>query len=279
MLTWISTYSWSISKVVTIRWKSSAFCQRQTAGRGSRCSGLEMVVHLSRTRCGNGEWINCQSMCRFISESLHPLSWIHFMFQRWLVRSMRCRVWKRNWMPWSTRQVHMMVFLLTIAVQAFLTCASNSMGWRRKISISGCRPSKLKNWIWIVLLILRLKNQVSDPVRRYGSVEADLFHAILNRCVGADQICMDKLMLWMWMWSQYQKRTKKLFLCSLRISELHAGRMLKCVQHHQLLLENKDVRPSDLTKLIFGRLSWEAIPLHEPILLATFAGVSFRWPA
>jgi cytochrome o ubiquinol oxidase subunit 1 len=29
----------------------------------------------------------------------------------------------------------------------------------------------------------------------------------------------------------------------------------------------------DLTKLIFGRLSWEAIPLHEPILLATFAMV------
>lgn len=31
----------------------------------------------------------------------------------------------------------------------------------------------------------------------------------------------------------------------------------------------------DLTKLIFGRLSWEAIPFHEPILLATFAGVAF----
>jgi cytochrome o ubiquinol oxidase subunit 1 len=29
----------------------------------------------------------------------------------------------------------------------------------------------------------------------------------------------------------------------------------------------------DLTKLIFGRLSWDAIPFHEPILLATFAGV------
>lgn len=29
----------------------------------------------------------------------------------------------------------------------------------------------------------------------------------------------------------------------------------------------------DLTQLIFGRLTWEAIPLHEPILLATFAAV------
>ena len=29
----------------------------------------------------------------------------------------------------------------------------------------------------------------------------------------------------------------------------------------------------DLTKLLFGRLSWESIPFHEPILLATFAMV------
>ena len=29
----------------------------------------------------------------------------------------------------------------------------------------------------------------------------------------------------------------------------------------------------DLTKLIFGRLTWESIPYHEPIILATFAGV------
>ncbi len=30
---------------------------------------------------------------------------------------------------------------------------------------------------------------------------------------------------------------------------------------------------SDPTKLVFGRLSWESIPLHDPILLATFAAV------
>ncbi|MEH3086724.1 MAG: cytochrome o ubiquinol oxidase subunit I [Xylophilus ampelinus] len=30
----------------------------------------------------------------------------------------------------------------------------------------------------------------------------------------------------------------------------------------------------DLTKLIFGRLTWEAIPLHEPILIATFIMVA-----
>jgi cytochrome o ubiquinol oxidase subunit 1 len=32
--------------------------------------------------------------------------------------------------------------------------------------------------------------------------------------------------------------------------------------------------PFNLTKLIFGRLTWEAIPYHEPILLATFAAVA-----
>jgi cytochrome o ubiquinol oxidase subunit 1 len=30
----------------------------------------------------------------------------------------------------------------------------------------------------------------------------------------------------------------------------------------------------DLTKLVFGRLTWEAIPYHEPILLATFIAVA-----
>ena len=30
----------------------------------------------------------------------------------------------------------------------------------------------------------------------------------------------------------------------------------------------------DISKLIFGRLTWEAIPYHEPILLATFAAVA-----
>ena len=30
----------------------------------------------------------------------------------------------------------------------------------------------------------------------------------------------------------------------------------------------------DLTKLIFGRLTWDAIPIHEPILIATFAVVA-----
>jgi cytochrome o ubiquinol oxidase subunit 1 len=30
----------------------------------------------------------------------------------------------------------------------------------------------------------------------------------------------------------------------------------------------------DLTKFIFGRLTWDALPIHEPILIATFAGVA-----
>ncbi|MBN9407604.1 MAG: cytochrome o ubiquinol oxidase subunit I [Burkholderiales bacterium] len=31
--------------------------------------------------------------------------------------------------------------------------------------------------------------------------------------------------------------------------------------------------PTDLSRLVFGRLSWESIPLHDPILLVTFIGV------
>lgn len=33
-----------------------------------------------------------------------------------------------------------------------------------------------------------------DPVRHYGAVDADLYHAILNRCLEPGQICMDKMM-------------------------------------------------------------------------------------
>jgi cytochrome o ubiquinol oxidase subunit 2 len=35
---------------------------------------------------------------------------------------------------------------------------------------------------------------VRDPVRRFGSVETGLYHAILNRCVPAGKPCMDQLM-------------------------------------------------------------------------------------
>ncbi|MBC3868903.1 ubiquinol oxidase subunit II [Undibacterium oligocarboniphilum] len=38
------------------------------------------------------------------------------------------------------------------------------------------------------------KPSIKNPVRLYGSVDSDLYHAILNRCVGPDQVCMDKLM-------------------------------------------------------------------------------------
>ncbi len=38
------------------------------------------------------------------------------------------------------------------------------------------------------------KPSVREPVRRYGSVDADLYHAIMNRCVGPNQTCMDQMM-------------------------------------------------------------------------------------
>lgn len=33
-----------------------------------------------------------------------------------------------------------------------------------------------------------------DPVRHYGAVDTDLYHAILNRCLEPGQLCMDKMM-------------------------------------------------------------------------------------
>jgi cytochrome o ubiquinol oxidase subunit 2 len=33
-----------------------------------------------------------------------------------------------------------------------------------------------------------------DPVRYYGVVAPDLYHAVLNRCVAVDEVCMDKMM-------------------------------------------------------------------------------------
>ncbi|MFZ6771256.1 ubiquinol oxidase subunit II [Undibacterium sp. SXout7W] len=38
------------------------------------------------------------------------------------------------------------------------------------------------------------KPSIRDAVRRYGKVDADLYHAIVNRCVDGNQICMDKMM-------------------------------------------------------------------------------------
>ncbi|MGQ3076305.1 MAG: cytochrome o ubiquinol oxidase subunit I, partial [Ferrovibrionaceae bacterium] len=32
--------------------------------------------------------------------------------------------------------------------------------------------------------------------------------------------------------------------------------------------------PDTLTKFIFGRLSWDSLPLHEPIVVATFIAVA-----
>jgi cytochrome o ubiquinol oxidase subunit 2 len=38
------------------------------------------------------------------------------------------------------------------------------------------------------------KPSLRDPIRQYGSVDADLYHAILNRCVNPENACMDKTM-------------------------------------------------------------------------------------
>src|SRR5688572_27576340 len=43
---------------------------------------------------------------------------------------------------------------------------------------------------------------------------------------------------------------------------------------HRQIPENPMFNNQDLTTLIFGRLTWEAFPYHEPILVATFIAVA-----
>ena len=43
-------------------------------------------------------------------------------------------------------------------------------------------------------LVLEKPSQ-REPVRHYGTVDADIYHAILNRCVASGQMCLDKMML------------------------------------------------------------------------------------
>lgn len=38
------------------------------------------------------------------------------------------------------------------------------------------------------------KPSIREPVRRYAGVDKDLFHAVVNRCVVAGQVCMDAVM-------------------------------------------------------------------------------------
>jgi len=38
------------------------------------------------------------------------------------------------------------------------------------------------------------KPSIAEPVRYYGNVEGDLYHAILNECVKPGQMCMDQMM-------------------------------------------------------------------------------------
>ena len=39
------------------------------------------------------------------------------------------------------------------------------------------------------------KPSIKEPVHHYGVVDASLYHAILNRCVSGDAMCMDKMMM------------------------------------------------------------------------------------
>ena len=59
--------------------------------------------------------------------------------------------------------------------------------WVKKVKAAG---GALKRDDYLALE----KPSIKDPVRHYNAVDATLFHAILNRCVEAGQVCMDKQM-------------------------------------------------------------------------------------
>lgn len=60
--------------------------------------------------------------------------------------------------------------------------------WVKQVKSSG---DALKRPDYLILE----KPSIKDPVRRFGSIDDSLYHAILNRCVEAGQVCMDQQMM------------------------------------------------------------------------------------
>ncbi|MGE5649462.1 MAG: ubiquinol oxidase subunit II [Bacillota bacterium] len=65
--------------------------------------------------------------------------------------------------------------------------AADFEGWVQKTKAAG---GELKRADYLVLE----KPSEREPVRRYGKVEADLYHAIVNRCVAPGATCTDQMM-------------------------------------------------------------------------------------
>jgi hypothetical protein len=115
------------------------------------------------------------------------------------------------------------------------------------------------------------RTRAGAPLR---AVDAGLYDAILNRCVDAGKMCMHEMMAIDAAAACGQAAaaaagaSRFAQICSAAPTR---ARPTAAPAPNGNASNESDARP-DLTKLLFGRLSWEAIPLHEPILLVTFAG-------
>jgi hypothetical protein len=123
-------------------------------------------------------------------------------------------------------------------------------------------------------------------VQRYASVDASLYRAILNRCVEANKMCMDDMMAIdakaAWAnraastWRSpadadragFHHRSWPQVRC-VHVQRCHPGNRLSRRELEQILMNDT----FDLTKFIFGRLSWGIDSLYDPIIMATLVVV------
>jgi hypothetical protein len=113
-------------------------------------------------------------------------------------------------------------------------------------------------------------------VQRYASVDASLYRAILNRCVEANKMCMDDMMAIdaKAAWANRAASTWRSPADADRAGfhhrswpqvrcvhvQRHPGNRLSRRELEQILMNDT----FDLTKFIFGRLSWGIDSLYDP---------------
>jgi hypothetical protein len=112
------------------------------------------------------------------------------------------------------------------------------------------------------------------PVRRYGAVTSDLFDLVVNRCVDSRKLCVRHMMMGGHTERGHPRQRESIALSS---SPTRPSAKRKARSPARSPLPSIAIEPmsenTGLAKLVFGRLTWEAIPLHEPILLATLVAV------
>ena len=111
------------------------------------------------------------------------------------------------------------------------------------------------------------------PVRRYGAVASDLFDLVVNRCVDSRKLCVRAHDDGRAHRARAPSARESIALSLLDAAVCRADASLAGALAPRLSRLTSMSENTGLAKLVFGRLTWEAIPLHEPILLATLVAV------